>query len=167
MSLSDDLQSKLEPAVADLQDLAGRLDELTSLEESLHGANEGLAQASSSVVELAAVARAAQESLAAALASLEQAANAMAQIEPALRELSERSQAINQLIEANHEVTQRHVRELSALVSEQAQAVNQSISAETEQRAKDAAVLKRIGTMTLFALGVVAILALLTFINTQ
>ena len=188
MSLADDLRDKLEQTTANLANLAQKLDDVESLGESLREASGGLAQTSSGISELAASARAAQESLGATLKALEQVTSAMMRLEPAVitsaiqatdtsikaaikdrsKELSllvsEQSQAISQSIVANREVTQQ-MREKAAhqtaVITSAIQATDTSIKAAIKDRSIElSSLFKWIGSLTLFALTALVVLTI-------
>ena len=82
MSVTDDLQEKIEETRGDLAKLRKKLDEIEQLEQTLRAANDGLAQAGYNVSELAGIARMTQESLDATLVALEEVTQIVLRLEP-------------------------------------------------------------------------------------
>ena len=177
MSLADDLRGKLDSAIGDLANLKVKLYEIESLEESLRDANGQLAQTSSRVSELAASARAAQESLDLTVKALEQATEVMMRLEPAVitAAIQEADTSIKAAIEENS-------TKLSGIVTERVHEVKQSISTSQEavqlqvreqeaqhieRHAKDARVFRWISSFTILALVAVVVLGVFTVFSVR
>ena len=177
MSLAEDLRGKLDAARDDLSNLQIRLHEIASLEESLRATSGHLADTSSQVSELVASAREAQKSLGLTVRALEQATEVMMRLEPAVI-----TSAIEESSTATKDTIAENSSNLSAHVSERSQAIEQSIlsSQETsrqqlsEQQAehqarygKDIRTFKWMGSLTLFGLIALVVLAVMGLIGAQ
>ena len=160
MSVTDELQEKIEETRDDLAKLRKKLDEIEQLEQTLRAANDGLAQAGYNVSALAGIARMTQESLGATLVALEEVTQIVLRLEPdailsaiqatdtsiksevkdvsneLTNSVSEHSQNLLESINTSHETTQARIRdvsnELTNSVSEHSQNLLESINANHE-----------------------------------
>ena len=160
MSVTDDLQEKIEETRGDLAKLRKKLDEIEQLEQTLRAANDGLAQAGYNVSELAGIARMTQESLGATLVALEEVTQIVLRLEPdailsaiqatdtsiksevkdvsneLTNSVSKHSQNLLESINTSHETTQSRIIDVSNVltnsVSDHSQNLLESINATHE-----------------------------------
>ena len=160
MSVTDDLQEKIEETRGDLAKLRKKLDEIEQLEQTLRAANDGLAQAGYNVSELAGIARMTQESLGATLVALEEVTQIVLRLEPdailsaiqatdtsiksevkdvsneLTNSVSKHSQNLLESINTSHETTQSRIIDVSNVltnsVSDRSQNLLESINATHE-----------------------------------
>lgn len=118
MSLNNDIREKIDEAKGSLTKLNKRLHEAEHLQETLRRANQGLDQAITEILQLAASSRLSQESLGTTIKALNEAAKAMMELKPA---------SIDAAIKTTETSITAAVEDHAKVISDQLEAINQSI----------------------------------------